>query len=158
MPVKGQMEEIRPVKFREEMMQGGLDGALQNNAGSNERPEKGSCSPFPLLKGQRRRSEAGRMLRAVLRGKKGASGNHLGWKRPLGLLSPDAAELSSIQGPRVDLLRSPSQNTTVCVGSDLKHPKMGREGAQGKANDTNDHVPNRGAPQISQVPFELWQL
>lgn len=70
MPVKGQMEEIRPVKFREEMMQGGLDRALQNNAGSNERPEKGSCSPFPLLKGQRRRSEAGRMLRALLRGKK----------------------------------------------------------------------------------------
>lgn len=61
-PVKGQMEEIRPVKFREEIMWGGW--MEQNNAGNNEKPEKGSCLPFPLLRG------AGRMLRVVLRGKR----------------------------------------------------------------------------------------
>lgn len=28
---------------------GGLDGAVQNNAGNNEKPEKGSCLSFHLL-------------------------------------------------------------------------------------------------------------
>lgn len=69
-PVEGQMEEIRPVKFREEIMWRGLDGAIPNNAGNNEKPEKGSCLPFPLLRGQRRLREAGRMLRVVLGGKR----------------------------------------------------------------------------------------
>lgn len=71
-PVKGQMEEIRLLNL-ERRSCGGLDGALQNKAGNNEKPEKGSCLPFPLLKGQRRLREAGRMLRVVLRGKRTCS-------------------------------------------------------------------------------------
>lgn len=62
MPVKGQIKKIRSVKIREEIMCGELDGAIQNNAGNNEKPEKGSYLPFPLMKGQRMLSEAGRML------------------------------------------------------------------------------------------------
>lgn len=49
---------------------GGLDGAIQSNAGNNEKPEKDSCLPFPLLQRQRRIREAGRMLRVVLRRKR----------------------------------------------------------------------------------------
>lgn len=61
MPVKGQIKKIRSVKIREEIMCGELDGAIQNNAGNNEKPEKGYL-PFSLMKGQRMLSEAGRML------------------------------------------------------------------------------------------------
>lgn len=60
-PAKGQIEKIKPVKFREEIVCEELDGAIQNNAGNNEKPEKGSCLPFPLKKGQRMLGEAGRM-------------------------------------------------------------------------------------------------
>lgn len=47
-------------------------------------------------------------------------------------------------------------NSMVCAGSDLKHPRSAKGGIQGKANVIND--PNHGAPQISQVPFELCKL
>ena len=60
--MKGQVEKIRPVKFREAIMCGDLDGAIQNNAGNHEKPEKGSCLPFPLMKVQRMLSKARRML------------------------------------------------------------------------------------------------
>lgn len=61
-PAKGEIKKIRPVKFREEIMCGELDEAVQNNAGNNEKPEKGSCSSFILMKGRRMLREAGRML------------------------------------------------------------------------------------------------
>lgn len=75
-PVKGQIKEIRPVKFREEIMCGEPDKAIQNNAGNNEKPKKGSCLPFPLLKGQRMLSEAGRMLWVASTGEKEPEQKH----------------------------------------------------------------------------------
>lgn len=75
-PVKGQIEKIRPVKFREEIICRELDGAIQNNAGNNEKAEKGSCLPFPLMKGQRMLSEAGRTLRAASTGEKDLEKKH----------------------------------------------------------------------------------
>lgn len=74
--MKGQIEKIRPVKFREEIICRELDGAIQNNAGNNEKAEKGSCLPFPLMKGQRMLSEAGRTLRAASTGEKDLEKKH----------------------------------------------------------------------------------
>lgn len=80
-PAKGQIEKIRPVKFREDIMRKELDGAIQNNAGNNEKPEKGSCLPFPLMKGQRMLSEAGRTLQVASIGEKDLEKKQLGCSR-----------------------------------------------------------------------------